>query len=165
MDFLYEYKDEYKNGFLLITDRPDGIYILEEPVKAEFEDGFIEFYGGYFNHKGHIISLFAHVDTTNPEELEEKANDEEHSLYCVVKANKLKTKLISYGYLKRESSPFEGMTRYILTMGYYNYFGSINEPLEVTFEDITVELPFVQKTAYSMESEEGAALWEKYQKK
>lgn len=163
MDFLYEYKYEYKNVRLLVTDRPDGIFVLEKPIKAEFEDGFIEFYAGYFNHQGRVINLLAYVDTKNAAKFEEKANDESHSLYCVVKVNKWKAKLTSYGYEERETSPVDGMTRYVLKMGYYHYFGSINEPLKVTFEDITVELPFVQKTAYSIQSEEGAALWQKYQ--
>lgn len=159
-DYLYEYGEVG----LILTDQPNGIYILESPVKAKWSDGFVEIYACYYDSMG-AINLFAYVETSDPERLEEMANDEEHSIYCTVKANGRQLNLSSFGYMPRYENENLGMKRYELKMGYACSLKSINRPLEVGFQGMTLEVPLVQKQAYSRHSQEGEDLWMKYQEK
>ena len=153
----------YNNGLnnIISTTNESGVfYVLEEPTKKNISFGTVEIFGCYYD--GFAINLCIYLNTEDIDLIEQKANDEKHSLYPSLMINQKELELTSYGYSKVEKNTQSDGTRYKILASYSCTEKSINEPVCLSFGDDVLNIPLVEKKGYSQYSTEGQILLKEY---
>ena len=157
--YLLEYDSGYKN--IITTNIDTGIfYILNDKIITDVPLGIIEISSCYYD--GYAINICMYVETENAELIENKANDEKHSIYPIVEVNNKKIDLSSYGYSISYKQLNSKGTCYKLVSSYNCSLKNIKTPIKIIFDDVEIEIPLVATKGYSQHSQEGQKLWKEY---
>lgn len=157
--YLLNY-DFGSNNIITTTNEAGTFYILEEPITTNVSLGTVEIYGCYYD--AYTINICMYVETGTPEIFENKANDENHSIYPIMEVNDKKIDLSSYGYSISYKQLNSKGTCYKLVSSYNCSLKKIKTPIKIIFDDVEIEIPLIATKGFSQHSQEGQKLWEEY---